>query len=45
MLLKNALKNAFETVADRYYLEGDVDPSVRIVRDRVVVSLPIVRKS
>lgn len=45
VLLKNALKNAFETVADRYYLEGDVDPSVRIVRDRVVVSLPIVRKS
>lgn len=44
-LLDAAVKNAFSEVAQRYYLEDDVDASVRVVRDRIVISLPIVYKS
>lgn len=42
-LLASAMKAAFSEIASRYYLEGDVEPSVRASRDRIVVSVPVVK--
>ncbi len=40
--LKQSTRRAFAGFADKYYLSGDIEPSVRIERGRVVVSIPLV---
>ena len=40
--LADAVREPFADIADRYYLVGDVDPSIRVAGDRIVISLPIV---
>ena len=42
--LKEAMKDSFSEIARKYYLEEDVDPSVRIMRNRVSISIPLVPK-
>ena len=37
-------KRAFAEIAERYYLESDIEPSVKTGSDRVTISIPIVRK-
>ena len=37
------LKKAFSELADRYYLESDVEPSVRVTHDAIQVSFPVCR--
>ena len=43
--LRSAVKEAFDDIAERYYLVDDVEPSVRVSHDRISVSVPIVVKS
>ena len=43
-LMKAAVKDAFDELAQRYYLEESVEPSFRASHDRITVSVPIVRK-
>lgn len=40
--LKRSTLRAFAGFADKYYLSDDVEPSVRIERGRVVVSVPLI---
>ena len=41
--LADGLKRAYAPVAQAYYLDADVDPVVRVMRDTITVSIPIVR--
>ena len=43
-LLAGSVREAFADIAERYYLEGDVDPSVRAGKDRIVVTIPVVKR-
>ena len=43
--LAASAKESFADFAARYYLEEDVDPVVRVMRDKVVISIPLVEKS
>ena len=40
--LKQAAEHAFKALAEKYYLETDVKPSVRSVADKLTISLPII---
>ena len=42
-MLSQALKPAFREIAERYYLEDDVTPIVRSRKDRITVTIPIVK--
>ena len=43
--LKEATMSAFADIAEAYYLEGDVEPSVRVRPDRITISIPTVPSS
>ena len=43
-VLQDSLKSAFGEVADRYYLEADVEISARNNPDTITLSIPIVKK-
>ena len=43
-LLADSLKEAFADIAERYYLEDDVEPVVRSFKDRIVVTIPVVKQ-
>lgn len=38
------VKQAFCQLAERYYLEADVEPQVRVSPDKITISLPLVEK-
>ncbi len=40
---QQGLKKAFSELADRYYLESDIEPSVRVTHDAIQVSFPVCR--
>ena len=42
-VLADAAKEAFGDIAQRYYLEECVEPSVRVRRDRITISIPVVK--
>lgn len=42
--LKHAVSEAFDDIAQRYYLETSVEPTVRVGSDRITVSIPVVKK-
>ncbi len=42
-MLADSLRDAFVDIADRYYLEGNVDPIVRSGKDRIVITIPVVK--
>ena len=42
--LAESVREAFAQLAERYYLEGDVDPGVRVSRDKLTVTIPLVEK-
>ena len=42
-LLKAAVKDAYAEIAERYYLESGVEPSVRVKGDKITISVPVVR--
>lgn len=42
--LSDSVSGAFSDIAERYYLEPDVEPSVRCSRDRILISIPIVKR-
>ena len=42
--LASAAKAGFLDIADNYYLEGDVEPNVRVGRDRITIAIPIVKR-
>ncbi len=37
-------KQAFAPIAERYYLESEIEPTVKAGTDRITISIPIVRK-
>lgn len=41
--LANSVKNAFGPIAQRYYLEDDVEPSIHAKHDRIVITIPVVK--
>ena len=42
--LADAAKEAFRTIAESYYLEEDVTPSVKTRSDKLTISIPIVKQ-
>ena len=42
--LAESTKRAFNKIAETYYLEQDVEPTVRVGRDKITVSIPLVEK-
>lgn len=42
--LADSVGEAFADIADRYYLESDVEPTVRSGRDRILISIPVVKR-
>ena len=43
-LLKSTAREAFGEIARRYYLEGDIEPQMRVSYDKITLTLPIIRK-
>jgi len=43
-LLKSSAREAFGEIARRYYLEGDIEPQMRVSYDKITLTLPIIRK-
>lgn len=43
-MLSSETKRAFADIAARYYLEDDVTPSVRVMRDRITIAIPVERR-
>lgn len=43
-MLAESVSGAFSDIAERYYLEGDVMPSVNARHDRIVITLPVVKR-
>ena len=41
--LASSVKAAFSDIAEQYYLESDVDPVVRSSKDRIVITIPVVK--
>ena len=41
--LSKAVKGAFCNIARKYYLEQDVEPQVRARKDRITISIPVVK--
>jgi len=42
--LAKTMKDAFTAIAARYYLETDVDPTVRVSHNRITLSVPLIEK-
>lgn len=42
-LLAGSAKESFADIAERYYLESDVEPMVRGAKDRIVITIPVVK--
>lgn len=42
-LLRSAVSKAYSDIAERYYLEAEVEPTVKVHRDRVVITVPVVK--
>ena len=42
--LSDDAKKAFADIAQRYYLEDDVAPTVRTMRDRITITIPVERR-
>lgn len=42
--LADDAKHSFASIAERYYLESDVEPSVKAGYDKISITIPIVRK-
>lgn len=42
--LVDAVSRSFNSIAEAYYLEGGVTPSVTVKRDRIVITVPVVKK-
>ena len=43
-LLADSIAEAYEDIADRYYLEPDVKPAVRVSKNRILISIPVVKR-
>lgn len=43
--LSDSVKEAFRPLANQYYLDGDVDPRVRVSRDKLTITIPLVEKN
>lgn len=44
-LLSSSLRGVLEDIAERYYLEKDVVPSVKARKDRITITIPVVKRS
>jgi len=42
--LADAISRSFNPIAEAYYLEGDVIPLVTVKRDRIIITVPVVKK-
>ena len=42
--LVDSVRAAFEPIAEQYYLDGNVEPRVRVSRDRLTITIPLVEK-
>lgn len=42
--LARSAREAFAGIAGRYYLEAEVEPRVRVMRDKVTITIPVVEK-
>ncbi|MBR3181720.1 MAG: ATP-binding protein [Eggerthellaceae bacterium] len=43
-LLADSVSSAYADIAERYYLEADVEPTVRSGRDRITINIPVVKR-
>ena len=43
--LGQSVREAYRPLAERYYLEDEVEASVRVSRDRITITIPLVEKS
>ena len=43
-LLADSVSDAYADIAERYYLEPGVEPTVRSGRDRILISIPVVKR-
>ena len=43
MQLVQSIRPAFDDIAERYYLENDVEPIVRARHDRITITIPVVK--
>lgn len=44
-MLAQSIRPAFADIAERYYLESNVEPTVRAGRDRITITVPVVKHS
>ena len=42
--LADSVRASFEVIAERYYFKEDVDPRVRVSRDKLIITIPLVDK-
>ena len=42
-LITSHVMYGFEEIAERYYLESNVEPSIQVRNDRIVVSIPVIK--
>ncbi|MBQ9001262.1 MAG: ATP-binding protein [Eggerthellaceae bacterium] len=42
--MSQAVRAAYSDIAERYYLDGDVDPGVRVSGGSIIVTIPLVEK-
>ena len=42
--ISQAVRSAYAGIADQYYLDGDIDPSVRVSGNSIIVTVPLVEK-
>ena len=42
--LADSVRTAFEPIADQYYLDKNVEPRVRVSRDKLTITIPLVEK-
>ncbi len=43
-LLADAIRPVFQDIAESYYLEDNVEPSVKASKDRITISIPVVKR-
>lgn len=43
-LLASSVEGAFSDIAQRYYLEDDVQPTVKSSKNRILISIPVVKR-
>ena len=42
-MLAHAVGPAFRDIAERYYLESGVSPTIRARKDRITISIPVIK--